>query len=237
MSTQDSPELHLPADTLTDGFDDDPDWEVAPPPRRRLHWTTAFLIVALIVVAAFAGGILAQKHWGGSSSSGFALPNGGNLPTGFPGVATGGATHPGGRIGSRLPAGLAPGRLRRRHPRHRQLRRRQHPLRLHRIRQRRQSTRPERPLRRSHREGEGLVDPSGRDRRRAGDIRVERNRDGDRRHRDRGLGSLHRRLAHVYTRAGTLRDRRIVPELDGTATGQITTRPTRKKQAEQRGQA
>lgn len=99
MSTQDSPDLHLPAGTLTDGFDDDPDWEVAPPPRRRLHWSTAFLIVALIVVAAFAGGILAQKHWGGSSSGGFALPSGGNLPSGFPGATSGGAASTGGGFG------------------------------------------------------------------------------------------------------------------------------------------
>jgi hypothetical protein len=110
MSTQDSPDLHLPAGTLTDGFDDDPDWEVAPPPRRRLHWSTAFLIVALVFVAAFAGGILAQKHWGGSSNSGFALPGGGNLPTGFPGATSGGgaANTPGGGTGSTagLPAGL-----------------------------------------------------------------------------------------------------------------------------------
>ncbi len=106
MSTQDSPDLHLPAGTLTDGFDDDPDWEVAPPPRRRLHWTTAALIVAVIIVAAFAGGIFAQKHWGGSSSSGFTLPTGRNLPAGFPGAATGGAATNG---GGGLPTGLAQG--------------------------------------------------------------------------------------------------------------------------------
>jgi hypothetical protein len=88
MSTQDSTQLDPLADTLADGFDDD--WDVAPPPRRRLHWTTAVLIVALIIVAAFAGGIFAQKHWGGSSSNGFTLPTGGNLPAGFPGAATGG---------------------------------------------------------------------------------------------------------------------------------------------------
>ena len=110
MSTQDNPELHLPAGTLTDGFEDDPDWEVAPPPRRRLHWTTAVLIVALIIVAAFAGGILAQKHWGGSSTSGFTLPTGGNLPAGFPGAATGGATPTGGSgAASGFPAGLGQG--------------------------------------------------------------------------------------------------------------------------------
>jgi hypothetical protein len=96
MTSQDSPDLHLPAGALTDGFDDDPDWEVAPPPRRRLHWSTTFLIVALIVVAAFAGGILAQKHWGGSSSGGFALPGGGNLPAGFPRATSGGAASTGG---------------------------------------------------------------------------------------------------------------------------------------------
>ena len=108
MSTQDSAQLDPSADTLTDGFDDD--WDVAPPPRRRLHWTTAVLIVALIVVAAFAGGILAQKHWGGSSSSGFTLPTGGNLPAGFPGAATGGATTTGGSGStSGFPAGLAQG--------------------------------------------------------------------------------------------------------------------------------
>lgn len=89
MSTQDSTQLDPLADTLADGFDDD--WDVAPPPRRRLHWTTAVLIVALIIVAAFAGGIFAQKHWGGSSSNGFTLPTGGNLPAGFPaGVTQGG---------------------------------------------------------------------------------------------------------------------------------------------------
>jgi len=108
MSTQDSTQLDPLADTLADGFDDD--WEVAPPPRRRLHWTTAVLIVALIVVAAFAGGIFAQKHWGGSSSSGFTLPNGGSLPSGFPGAATGGTTSTG-RSGSStgFPAGFTQG--------------------------------------------------------------------------------------------------------------------------------
>ncbi|MGZ8783482.1 MAG: hypothetical protein ACXWZB_08300, partial [Gaiellaceae bacterium] len=54
---------------------------------------------ALIVVAAFAGGILAQKHWGGSSSGGFALPSGGNLPSGFPGATSGGAAPTGGGFG------------------------------------------------------------------------------------------------------------------------------------------
>ena len=109
MSTEESAQLDPMADTLTDGFDDD--WEVAPPPRRRLHWSTAFLIVALVLVAAFAGGILAQKHWGGSSTSGFALPGGGNLPTGFPGATSGGANSPGGRTGSTagLPAGVGLG--------------------------------------------------------------------------------------------------------------------------------
>ena len=97
MTTQDSAELPLPPDTLADGYDDD--WDVAPPPRRRLHWTTAVLVVALIVVAAFAGGILAQKHWGGSSSGGFALPSGGNLPSGFPGATSGGAASTGGGFG------------------------------------------------------------------------------------------------------------------------------------------
>jgi hypothetical protein len=98
MSTQESAQLDPLADTLTDGFDDD--WEVAPPPRRRVHWTTAFLVVALIAVAAFAGGIFAQKHWGGSSSASFALPRGGNLPSGFPAAAAGGATATGGGSGS-----------------------------------------------------------------------------------------------------------------------------------------
>jgi hypothetical protein len=108
MSTHDTAELQLPADTLADGFDDD--WDVAPPPRRRLHWTTAVLSVALVVVAAFAGGILAQKHWGGSSSGGFALPGGGNLPAGFPGAASNGAASSG-RTGtnSGFPAGLGQG--------------------------------------------------------------------------------------------------------------------------------
>jgi hypothetical protein len=109
MSTQDSAQLDPLADTLADGFDDD--WDVAPPPRRRLHWTTAVLLVALSIVAAFAGGIFAQKHWGGSSSAGFTLPNGGSLPAGFPGAATGGTAPTGGRSGSTtgLPAGLTQG--------------------------------------------------------------------------------------------------------------------------------
>lgn len=113
MSTQDSAQLDPTqldplADTLADGFDDD--WDVAPPPRRRLHWTTAVLIVALVVVAAFAGGIFAQKHWGGSSSGGFTLPTGGNLPAGFPGAATGG-TAPTGGSGTTggFPSGLTQG--------------------------------------------------------------------------------------------------------------------------------
>jgi hypothetical protein len=108
MSTQDSTQQDLLADTLADDFDDD--WEVAPPPRRRVHWTTAVLIVALIIVAAFAGGIFAQKHWGGSSSAGFTLPNGGSLPSGFPGAATGGTASTG-RSGSStgFPAGLTQG--------------------------------------------------------------------------------------------------------------------------------
>ncbi len=109
MSTQDSTQLGPLADTLADGFDDD--WDVAPPPRRRLHWTTAVLIVALIIVAAFAGGIFAQKHWGGSSTGGFVLPGGGNLPTGFPGATSGGTNPPGGRTGSTagLPADFGQG--------------------------------------------------------------------------------------------------------------------------------
>jgi hypothetical protein len=108
MSTQETTQLDPLADTLADGFDDD--WDVAPPSRRRLHWTTAVLIVALIVVAAFAGGIFAQKHWGGSSSNGFTLPTGGNLPAGFPGAATGGtATTGGSGSASGFPAGLAQG--------------------------------------------------------------------------------------------------------------------------------
>jgi hypothetical protein len=108
MSTQDSAQLDPLADTLADGFDDD--WDVAPPPRRRLHWTTAALIVALIVVAAFAGGIFAQKHWGGTSSSGFTLPNGGSLPAGFPGAATGGTTPTGGSGATGgFPTGLTQG--------------------------------------------------------------------------------------------------------------------------------
>lgn len=98
MSTQDSAQLDPLADTLADDFDDD--WDVAPPPRRRIHWTTAVLIVALITVAAFAGGIFAQKHWGGSASTGLRLPNGGSLPAGFPGAATGGGG---------LPTGLTQG--------------------------------------------------------------------------------------------------------------------------------
>jgi hypothetical protein len=108
MSTQDSTQLDPLADTLADGFDDD--WDVAPSPRRRLHWTTGVLIVALITVAAFAGGIFAQKHWGGSSSAGFTLPNGGSLPSGFPGAATGGTASTG-RSGSStgFPAGLTQG--------------------------------------------------------------------------------------------------------------------------------
>ena len=108
MSTQDTAQPNLPADTFTDDVDDE--WNVAPPPRRRLHWTTAFLAVALIVVAAFAGGILAQKHWGGSSSGGFALPGGGNLPSGFQGATPNGATNTG-RTGTTggFPAGLAQG--------------------------------------------------------------------------------------------------------------------------------
>ena len=111
MSTQDSTQLDPLADTLADGFDDD--WEVAPPPRRRLHWTTAVLVVAVIIVAAFAGGIFAQKQWGGSSSAGFTLPNGGSLPSGFPGAATGGTASTG-RSGSStgFPAGLTEGGFR-----------------------------------------------------------------------------------------------------------------------------
>jgi hypothetical protein len=108
MTTQDSQELQLPADTLADGFDDDADWDVAPPPRRRLHWTTAVLVIALAAVAAFVGGILVQKHWGGSSSS-FTLPGGGRLPSGFPGATAGGATTTGAGSASGFPAGLAQG--------------------------------------------------------------------------------------------------------------------------------
>jgi hypothetical protein len=109
MTTQDSQDLQLPADTLADGFDDDADWEVAPPPRRRLHWTTAVLVIAAAAVAAFAGGILAQKHWGGSSSSGFTVPGGGRLPSGFPGATAGGATTTGTGSASGFPASLAQG--------------------------------------------------------------------------------------------------------------------------------
>ena len=188
MSTQDSAQLDPLADTLADGFDDD--WDVAPPPRRRLHWTTAVLIVALIVVAAFAGGIFAQKHWGGSSSSGFTLPNGGSLPAGFPGAATGGAGSNGAGSGSteRPPRRPRTRRLRRRHPRHRQLRRRKHPLRLDRVRQCRQGTHPQRAHGRPHCDCKGIVDSAGRDGRRPGCSGDERNREGNRSHRDRWLG-------------------------------------------------
>jgi hypothetical protein len=57
--------------------------------RKKRPALTTGLVLAILAAAIFVGGAEVQRHWGGSSSSSTRAATG--LPSGFPGVGSGGA--------------------------------------------------------------------------------------------------------------------------------------------------